>query len=113
LGCWKNTGPPCSIYFSLNIKLLTTSLWWGSWKIIISLEKGSLNLCVSSFFNDRLCGLVVRVSGYRSRVPGFDSQPYHIFWVIGGLQRDPFSLVRTIEELLEWESSGSGIENRV
>jgi hypothetical protein len=24
----------------------------------------------------RLCGLVVRVSGYRSRGPGFDSQPY-------------------------------------
>jgi hypothetical protein len=28
---------------------------------------------------DRLCGLVVRVSGYRSRGPGFDSQPYQIF----------------------------------
>jgi hypothetical protein len=33
---------------------------------------------------DRLCGLVVRVSGYRSRGPGFDSQPYHIFWQVGG-----------------------------
>jgi hypothetical protein len=28
---------------------------------------------------DRLCGLVVRVSGYRSRGPGFDSRPYQIF----------------------------------
>jgi hypothetical protein len=27
----------------------------------------------------RLCGLVVRVSGYRSRSTGFDSRPYHIF----------------------------------
>jgi hypothetical protein len=26
----------------------------------------------------RLCGLVVRVSGYRSRRPGFDSRPYQI-----------------------------------
>jgi hypothetical protein len=28
---------------------------------------------------DRLCGLVVRVSGYRSRGPAFDSRPYQIF----------------------------------
>jgi hypothetical protein len=28
---------------------------------------------------DCLCGLVVRVPGYRSRGPGFDSQRYHIF----------------------------------
>jgi hypothetical protein len=41
---------------------------------------------------DRLCGLVVRVPGYRSRGPG--------------------SLVSTIEELLERKSSGSGLENQ-
>ena len=28
---------------------------------------------------DRLCGLVVRVSGYRYRGLGFDSRRYHIF----------------------------------
>jgi hypothetical protein len=28
---------------------------------------------------DRLCGLVIRVSGYRSRGPGFDARPYQIF----------------------------------
>jgi hypothetical protein len=28
---------------------------------------------------DSLCGLVVGVSGYRSRGLGFDSQHYHIF----------------------------------
>jgi hypothetical protein len=27
----------------------------------------------------RLCGLVVRVSGYKSRGPGFDSQRFQIF----------------------------------
>jgi hypothetical protein len=50
---------------------------------------------------DRLCGLVVRVSGYRYRGPGFDSQRYQIFWVVVGLERGPLSLVRSIEELLE------------
>jgi hypothetical protein len=28
---------------------------------------------------DRLCGLVVRVSGYRSKGPGFDSRAYQVF----------------------------------
>jgi hypothetical protein len=30
-----------------------------------------------------------------------------------GLERGPLSLVRIIEELLEWKSSGSGQENRI
>jgi hypothetical protein len=29
-----------------------------------------------------------------------------------GLERGLFSLMRIIEELLEWKSSGSGLENR-
>jgi hypothetical protein len=29
--------------------------------------------------SDRLCGLVVRVPGYRFRGPGFDFQRYQIF----------------------------------
>jgi hypothetical protein len=28
-----------------------------------------------------------------------------------GMERGAFSLVRIIEELLEWKSSGSGLEN--
>jgi hypothetical protein len=32
-----------------------------------------VNICCDYRFCDRLCGLVVRVSGYRSRSPGFDS----------------------------------------
>ena len=50
---------------------------------------------------DRLCGLVVRVSGYRHRCPGFDSRHCQIFWVVVGLERGPLSLVSSIEELLE------------
>ena len=55
---------------------------------------------------DHLCGLVVRVSGYRYSGPGFDPRRYQIFWVVVGLERGPLSLVslvRSIEELLEWK----------
>ena len=55
---------------------------------------------------DHLCGLVVRVSGYRYRGPGFDPRRYQTFWVVVGLDRGPLSLVRSSEELLE-KSSGS------
>jgi len=44
---------------------------------------------------DRLCGLVVRVSGYRYRGPGFDPRRYQIFWIVVGLERGPLSLVRS------------------
>jgi len=64
-----------------------------------------LNIFVCGmFWCDRLCGLVVRVSGYRYRGPGFDPRRYQIFWVVVDLERGPLSLVslvRSIEELLE------------
>jgi hypothetical protein len=59
-----------------------------------------------------LYDLVVRVSGYRSRRPGFDSRRLQIFWEAVGLERGPLSLVRTTEELLGRNSSGFGQENR-
>jgi hypothetical protein len=65
------------------------------------------------FNRDRLCGLVVRVPGYRSRGPGFDSRRCQIFWEMVGLEQGPLSLVRIIEEQLEWKSSGSSLENRI
>jgi hypothetical protein len=49
---------------------------------------------------DRLCGLVVRVLGYRSRDPGFDSRALQKKKVVG-LERGPLSLVSTTEELLD------------
>jgi hypothetical protein len=60
---------------------------------------------------DRLCDLVVRVPGYRSRDPRFDSQRYQIICEVVGLERGALSLVITIEELFGRNSSGSGLEN--
>jgi hypothetical protein len=54
---------------------------------------------------------VVRVPGYRSTVPGFDSRHYQIFWEVVGLERGPFSLVSTIEKPLGRNSWGSGLES--
>jgi hypothetical protein len=58
---------------------------------------------------DCLCGLVVRVPGYRS---GFDYRRYRIFWETVGLERGLLSLMSTIEELFERKCSGSGLEIR-
>jgi hypothetical protein len=43
---------------------------------------------------------------------GFDSQRYHIFWEIVGLERGPLSPLSIIEGLLDRKSRGSGLENR-
>jgi hypothetical protein len=48
---------------------------------------------------DRLCGLVVRVLGYRSGGPG--SIPGTTRKKVVGLERGPLSLLSTIEELLD------------
>jgi hypothetical protein len=64
--------------------------------------------CDGDVFNFYL----LRVPGYRSRGPGFDSRRHQIFWKVVGLERGSLSLVSTIEELLGRNSSGSGLENR-
>ena len=61
---------------------------------------------LSERFIDRLCGLVVRVSSYRSRGPGFDPRRYQIFWVVVGLKRGPLSLVRSMKKV-----AAPGLEN--
>jgi hypothetical protein len=55
---------------------------------------------------------VVRIPGYRYRRPGIDSRHYQIFWKVEGLERGPLSLVSITEELIEWEISGYGLQNR-
>jgi hypothetical protein len=61
---------------------------------------------------DCLCGLVVRVPGYRSGGPRFDSRALEEKKKVVGLERGPLSLVSTTEELLGSNSSGSGLESR-
>jgi hypothetical protein len=49
------------------------------WTRCLSWLSLQYHLSVHSRSSDRLCGLVVRVPGYRSRGPGFDLRPYQIF----------------------------------
>jgi hypothetical protein len=60
----------------------------------------------------RLCGLVIRVPGYRSKGPGFDSRHYQIFWITVGLERGPLGFLSTTEELFGRNSSGPSLESR-
>jgi hypothetical protein len=57
---------------------------------------------------DRLCGLVVKSSWPQIQ----RSWRYQIFREVVGLEQGPLSLASTIEELLGWKSSGSGLEHR-
>jgi hypothetical protein len=59
-----------------------------------------LGLFPSSGEVDRLCGLVVRVLGYRSGGPGSISGTTRIKKIVD-LERGPLSLVSTTEELLD------------
>jgi hypothetical protein len=60
--------------------------------------------------NNRLCGLAVRVPGYTSRGPVFDSLCYKTFREVVGLEWGPLSLMSITEEQLGRNSSGSGLE---
>jgi hypothetical protein len=90
--------------FSRNIYCKTNKLITARWSVWV--------LIVVVLRQYRVCGLVVRVPGYTSRGPGFDSRRYQIFWEVVGLERGPLSLVSTTEELLGRNNSGSGLENR-
>jgi hypothetical protein len=76
--------------------------WTVAWSVLLLFPREDIQYtkygCIYSIccpYFDFLCGLVIRVSGYRSKGPGFDSLQ------VWGLERGPLSLVRTIEELLE------------
>jgi hypothetical protein len=74
----------------------------------VSVKSTAKYIIIKIIAIDSLCGLVVRVPGYRSRGPGFDSRRYQIFWEVVRQERGPLSFVSITEELLEWQSSGSG-----
>jgi hypothetical protein len=58
-----------------------------------------LYLYMCAYFMDRLCGLVVRVLGYRSG--GSDSIPGTTRKKVVGLERGPLSFVSTTKEILD------------
>jgi hypothetical protein len=45
----------------------------------VSRSNRGQSLLAALYVLERLCGLVVRVPGYRTRGPGFDFRRYHIF----------------------------------
>jgi hypothetical protein len=47
-------------------------------QVLVLSKAGRVSACLI-VNRDRLCGIVVRVSGYRYRGRGFDSQSYQIF----------------------------------
>jgi hypothetical protein len=124
---WMNEcirgGPSRPLHRDLQwsiVQLIMLMLFWFSdLKSITFLtnKDGSVPIkilkCIlkSSRDSNRLCGLVVRVPGYRSRGTVFDFRRHQIIWEVVGLERGQLSLVR-VTELSEWKSSGSGLENR-
>jgi hypothetical protein len=62
---------PLSSFLTLSNSLFTSNFFITYW---------TYKNCSKLGPPDRHCGLVVRVPGYRSRGPGFDSRRYHIFW---------------------------------
>jgi hypothetical protein len=76
-------------------------LWDANWIYICYVEENRPHLWSS--------GQSSWLQIQRSRL---DSRRYQIFWEVVGQERGPFSLVSTIQELLERESSGSGLESR-
>jgi hypothetical protein len=69
-------------------------------EILIMSTYASLIFCLIVVMRDRLCGLVVRVLGFRSGGPGSISRHYQKKNVVG-LEWGPLSLVSTTEELLD------------
>jgi hypothetical protein len=83
------------------VHIVTTGLWRV--KKLKNIAESQQKGCIvidnnNNNNNDRVCGLVVRVLGYRSGGPGPIPGTTRIKVV--GLERGPLSLVSTTEELL-------------
>jgi hypothetical protein len=101
----------CCFASPLLLRRVSCTYWTGGWASLRTVMNIT-PLFIFYNFNVLICGLVVTSSWLQIQGPGFDSRRYQIFWEILGLERGPLSLVGIIEELLEWKSSGSALENR-
>jgi hypothetical protein len=117
--------PPSHVHQFLSIVFLDLGfpfVSWPFWTVLSSVipSKWFIRFCLRLFYfiqtifsiPSRLCGLVVRVSCYSSRSPGFDFRPYQIFWEAVCLERGPLRLVSINEALFERKYSCSGLETR-
>jgi len=73
---FKTNDDPFDMLESISYSNTFTHLFLPCYNVV---NNTSTVYCVCSYVMDRLCGLVVRVSGYRYRGPGFDSRRYQIF----------------------------------
>ena len=78
--------PHLAIYFLVYLSILSFPnsyiILFGEFYFLpfsVRVQTNVLHLTSVSLLYDRLCGLVVRVSGYRYRGLGFDSRRYQIF----------------------------------
>jgi hypothetical protein len=85
-------------------------MWYNEWCMFSSVRPPRLWTKATELVS--ICGLVVRVSGYRSRGPSSIPGATRFFWVVVGLERGPLGHVSTVEELLGRKSSGTGLESQ-
>jgi hypothetical protein len=104
--CRQYKVPKVVVSISANSYSQSYLLW--HWNLLTQFSGVVFRECFE--YTDRLCGLVVRVPGYRSRGPGSISSAAKFFWEVMGLERGPLSLVSTTEELLGRNSTGSCLE---
>jgi hypothetical protein len=76
-----------------------------------SISQGTNFIFITIVDKYRLSSLVFKVPDYKSRGLGFDSLRYQIVREEVGLERGSLLFVRIIEELFEWKSGSSGLEN--
>jgi hypothetical protein len=99
--------------FTHQISLVSDVLFVLSSPYVIGVMCFYMWLCVCQCYAilDHLCGLVVRVLGYRSGGPG--SIPGTNRKKVVGLERGPFSLVSTTEELLDGKVARLSRKSRI
>jgi hypothetical protein len=90
---WRSLATSHSLWRYGWILATATRLWYIATFYNFSnfLANNKTSKSVLTIYKDRLCGLVVRVSGYRSRGPSSIPAHFQIFWEIVVLERSPLS----------------------